>query len=313
MFDADLAYDSRGRLSNAPDWTSFAPMALYAVLLVLLSAVMHAIWNALARRTDDPYAFFVTFNALASVIWLPIAILAGWNESLSVSDTALIAGSGSLQVLYFVLLSGAYRRGGLSLVYPIARGTGVALVPVGGLLLYAERPSGAGWLGIAATLAGLAFLAMENARSRQATPSDVDPVAIIFAFSTGLVISTYSLVDNYGVGRVDPIVYGYGLILASTVIQFPYVASRRRVEVRRQILYNWRSVIAGAVLSLGTYMLVLVAMTGANVGYVVPLRETSIVFALILGIIVLREPVGPRRILAALVIATGAACIAIGG
>lgn len=288
-------------------------MELYAVLLVLLSAVMHAVWNALARRTDDPYGFFVAFNALASVIWLPIAVAAGWNDRLTVPDVALITGSGSLQVLYFVLLSGAYRRGGLSLVYPIARGTGVALVPLGGVLLFTERPTMIGWLGILATLVGLASLAIENVQRRRGSPSEVDAFAVVFAFSTGLVISTYSLVDNYGVGRIDPIVYGYGLILASTVIQLPYVVSRRRFEVRRQILYNWRSVVAGAVLSLGTYMLVLGAMTGANVGYVVPLRETSIVFALILGIIVLREPVSPRRILAALVITTGAACIAIGG
>lgn len=288
-------------------------MTLTAVLLVMASAIMHATWNALARRTDDPYVFFFSFNLASSMIWLPVALIAAWNNWPSPGDLALIAGSGSLQVLYFVLLASAYRRGGLTLVYPIARGTGVALVPIAGLIVFSERPSIAGWIGIAATLAGLAFIAAINVHARRASKTEVDLQAIVFALLTGLVISTYSLVDNFGVERVNPIVYGYGLIAASVLIQAPYVIALRRVDVARQILYNWRSVAAGAVLSMGTYMLVLVALTEANVGYVVPLRETSIVFALILGIIVLREPVTVQRIAAAMVIALGAACIAIGG
>ncbi|MEZ4522326.1 MAG: EamA family transporter [Thermomicrobiales bacterium] len=288
-------------------------MATVSVLLILVSAVMHASWNALARRTESPYAFFFSFNLVATVLWLPIALIAGWGDPPSPWDALLILGSGSLQVLYFVFLASAYQRGGLTLVYPIARGTSVALVPIAGYALFSERPSIAGWIGIATTLAGLGILAVASWQGIDRAGPGRSGSAAGFALLTGMVITSYSLVDNFGVGRINPVVYGYGLIAASAVLQLPYALTRRWPEVHRQLTANVRSVLAGSVLSLGTYLLVLVALTESNVGYVVPLRETSIVFAVIIGIIMLREPISRPRIVAALVIAAGSVCIAIGG
>jgi drug/metabolite transporter (DMT)-like permease len=288
-------------------------MSPTSIALVMFSAVMHASWNALARRTDDPFAFFFTLNLLAVLIWLPIALAAGWNETLSQGDLAIMAASGALQVLYFSFLAAAYRRSGVTIVYPIARGTGVAIVPIAGVLIYGERPSMLGWFGIAATLIGIGIVAGSNWIHWKGFEGDQSQGAILFALSTGLVISTYSLVDKYGVEQVNPVVYGYGLIVAAVAIQVPYVFSRRRDAVKSQFRTNWKAAAAGAVLVLGTYMLVLIALAESNVGYVVPLRETSIVFALILGIFVLHEPISSLRLAAASVVACGAVCIAIGG
>ncbi len=288
-------------------------MSPTAIALVMFSAVMHASWNVLARRTDDPFAFFFTLNLLAVLVWLPIAVTAGWNEAFSTGDIMIMSASGALQVLYFSFLAAAYRRGGVTIVYPIARGTGVAIVPIAGVLIYGERPSTIGWFGIAATLIGIAIVGGSNWKHWKGFKGDQSRAAILFALSTGLVISTYSLVDKYGVEQVNPVVYGYGLIVAAVAIQVPYVISRRRDAVTRQFRTNWKAAAAGAVLVLGTYMLVLIALAGSNVGYVVPLRETSIVFALILGIFVLHEPISSLRFAAAAVVAGGAVCIAIGG
>lgn len=288
-------------------------MESVAVLLVMCSAVMHATWNMLARRSSDPFAFFFCFNVAAVVIWAPPALLMLNRHPLEPIGLLLILGSGMLQVIYFFTLAAAYKRGGLSLVYPIARGTGVALVPAAAVLLFDERPSVFAALGVAAVLAGLALIGWDASLEVKAALGDPVGGAVAFAVATGFVIATYSLVDKYGVGRVHPVVYGYGLIVVTAAVYAPYVLLRRRAVA----LAEWRAgrtaILAGGVLSLGTYLLVLAAFRTANVGYVVPLRETSIVFGLILSFAVLREPLRRLRILAAVAIAGGAVAIAIGG
>jgi uncharacterized membrane protein len=288
-------------------------MSAFALVLILCSAVMHATWNALARRTDEPYAFFFAFSLASVVFWVPIPIFLGSVSEVRATDVLLVIGSGSLQVIYYVLLSSAYRHGDLSLVYPVARGTGVAIVPVAGIVIFGERPTFIGWLGIGATLAGLILIAVASRGTAGMRGPEQTRLALIFALLTGLTVTTYSLVDNFGVERVNPVVYGYGLILAAVVLQTPYVVTRRRAAVMRQFRLNRRAVSAGAVLSMATYLLVLVAFSESNVGYVVPLRETSIIFALIIGVTVLRELPSFGRVVAAVVVAAGAILIAIGG
>ena len=288
-------------------------MSTFAVGLIICSAVMHATWNALGRRAEDPYAYFFAFNLASLVIWLPVAVIAGWDESLSAGDVLVLTLSGSLQVIYFVLLAAAYQAGELSLVYPIARGSSVAIVPIAGFLIFSERPTSLGWLGIATTLLGIAIVAAVAGASSLPDRIGEHRRGALLALMTGLTISAYSLVDKWGVERVNPVVYGYGLIFAAVALQLPYVILRRRHDVRDQFRSFRGSVVAGAILSMGTYLLVLIALTESNVGYVVPLRETSIIFALLIGIAVLRESPSRSRLAAAVVIAGGALLIAIGG
>jgi drug/metabolite transporter (DMT)-like permease len=288
-------------------------METLAVVLVLSSSVMHATWNMLARRSGDPYAFFVCLNAAALILWLPFALPLYLNDSIEPLSYGLILLSGSLQIAYFAFLGAAYRRGGLALVYPIARGTGVAIVPVAALALFDERPSILAAAGIAVVLAGLSLIGLHGYRAQEQLHQDGVNQAALFALLTGLTIACYSLVDKRGVQDVNPIVYGYGLILVAVVLQVPYVLLRKR----RDVVVEWRRsrwpVVIGGVLSLGTYVLVLFALQTANVGVVVPLRETSIVFGVILGITVLRERLARLQIAAAVTIGIGALAIAIGG
>lgn len=288
-------------------------METVAVLLVLCSAVMHATWNMLARRSIDPFTFFFCFNVAAVVIWGPLALLMLRRHPVEPVELLLMLGSGMLQVAYFFTLAGAYKRGGLSLVYPIARGTGVAIVPAAAVVLFDERPSVAAIVGVAAVLGGLGLIGWDAFMETRGLAGDSISGAVTFAGVTGLVIATYSLVDKYGVGRVHPVVYGYGLIVVTAGFYAPYVLLRRRVAAVAEWRAGRTAILAGGVLSLGTYLLVLAAFRTANVGYVVPLRETSIVFGIILSIFVLHEPVRRLRILAAVAIAGGAVAISLGG
>lgn len=288
-------------------------METLAVALVLASAVMHATWNMLARRSADPYAFFFCFNLAALVLWLPIALPLYLRDDIPPFSYLLILFSGCLQVAYFATLGAAYRRGALSLVYPVARGTGVGVVPIAALPLYGERPTAPAIAGILLILTGLGLVGLNGYQlSRRASGADTGG-ATLYAILTGLIIASYSLVDKRGVEDVNAIVYGYGLILVTVVAQLPFVLLRRRSAIAQEWRRNRMPATIGGVMSLATYVLVLFALQTANVGIVVPLRETSIVFGVVLGIIVLRERLARLQIAAAAAIGVGAIVIAIGG
>lgn len=288
-------------------------MEMLAVALVLISAVMHATWNMLARRSGDPYAFFFCFNAAAVLLWLPAAAPLYIRDDIPATGYLLILISGCLQVAYFASLGAAYRRGALSLVYPIARGTGVGVVPLVALPLYGERPSSLAAAGILLILTGLALVGMHGYRVTRRGLEDGAGGAALYAALTGLIIAGYSLIDKRGVRDVNPLVYGYGLILVAVLVQTPFILLRRRSDVIQEWRRNRVPAVIGGVLSLATYVLVLFALRTANVGVVVPLRETSIVFGVALGIIVLRERLARLQVAAATAIGIGALAIAIGG
>lgn len=283
-------------------------MQLLAVVLVLISAVMHATWNLLAKRSTDPLAFFMGLNLAALIVYSPAFILMLWRHPPPAEGLIFILISGGLQVVYFSSLAQAYRGGALSAVYPIARGTGVLVVPLLAIPIFSERPTLGAGLGIGVIFCGLAVIAVTALRR-----AAHERGGISWAFLTGLTIATYSLVDNAGVARVHPMVYVYALIGFAVLLPAPYIVLRRRAAFVYEMQRNWRSAAAGGVLSMGTYLIVLAALRIANVGYVVPLRETSIVFGTLFGIFILREPAGRVRIAAATLIGVGAIMIAIWG
>lgn len=295
-------------------WRGSIPgMQTLAVLLVLCSAAMHATWNLLAKRSEDPLAFFFALNVTAIVLWCPPMLFMLRAHGLPSSGYAFIVISGCLQVIYFTSLSTAYRNGALSLVYPIARGTGVLLVPVLAFPIFGERPTVLAGAGITAIVAGLAVFGWTGLRRDLERGTQPERAGVLYALATGLTIATYSLVDNAGVSRVHPMVYVYSLIAIAALIPAPYVLTRRRAALGREIRFHKTAVLAGGILSLGTYLIVLFAMRLANVGYVVPLRETSIVFGTLFGVLILKETAARMRIVAAGLVAAGAIAIALWG
>jgi drug/metabolite transporter (DMT)-like permease len=285
-----------------------------AVGLVLLSAVFHATWNLLAKRSANPLAFFWAFSLVGLALYALPAGVAFARHGLPGEGVPFVLVSGTLEAGYFVSLAAAYKYGALSLTYPVARGTGVLLVPLLAIPIFAERPTLVAWAGIGLILTGLMTINVLGARGRVAEELEHGRRGLVFAVLTGLVISSYSLVDKAGVARVHPLVYLYGIFIIEFLWVTPYVLARHRGAVWHELRANRHAVLIGGVLNLGTYLIVLAALrVGGNVGYVVPLRETGIVFATLFGVFLLKEHIGRVRIAGCGLVAAGVLAIALGG
>jgi drug/metabolite transporter (DMT)-like permease len=283
-------------------------------LLVVLAALAHAAWNVLAKTASGGATFVWVFSALAAAIWLPIALVAHLvdpGEPVGLEGIAFMAGSGALHALYFVLLQRGYRDGDLSLVYPLARGTGPLLSTLAALVIFSERPSALALAGGAIIVASV--LSLAGAGSRERTQADDRRRAVVFALLTGVAIASYTLWDKQAVGPLglQPVVYYWGTNVAETLLLTAFVA-HRRAEVRRTWRAYRRQALGVAILSPLAYVLVLFALAHAPVSYVAPARELSILVGAVAGTTVLAEGHRRRRLLAAGAIFAGIVLLALG-
>jgi drug/metabolite transporter (DMT)-like permease len=272
-------------------------MWLLPVSLALLSAALHASWNFIVKRQDDKlFSGWLTL-LVPSVLLSPALVFTGLP---SPASWPFLCASGLIHALYMLGLVEAYRHADLSVVYPVARGAAPLLVAVGAPVLLGERLSPMGMLGIGLVGGGIAWLGLSARRSTGTTRG------MLWALATAGTIAAYSITDKVGVARTHPVAYVIVLLGLSGCIITPYVLWKRRARdlwgLWRRV---WPSAVAGGVLSLLAYLLVLTAMRLTQVSYVAALRETSVVFAAALGARMLDEPYGGRRILASAVVAGG--------
>jgi len=296
-----------------------------ALVLVLFAALAHAAWNVLAKTASGGATFVWLFSAMAVVIWLPAVVVALLVApgSLGLEGIAFMVGSGALHALYFVLLQRGYRDGDLSLVYPLARGTGPLLSTGAAIVVFSERPSALALAGGAIivvavfSLAGAGSGAGAGSERGAGSGARVDALhrrhAIGFALLTGVAIASYTLWDKQAVGPLglSPVVYYWGTNVAETALLTPFVAHRRQ-ELRRTWHAYRPQVLGVALLSPLAYILVLFALAHAPVSYVAPARELSILVGAVAGITVLDEGQPRRRMLAAAAIFVGIVALAVG-
>jgi len=286
-------------------------MSFLAIGLVLIAALVHASWNALAKRRPDVLAFYWALTVAALVLYaVPFLILAPRHPP-SWDGVPFVVASSLAEVAYGVFLARAYARTDLSLAYPVARGTGVLLVPIVAIPIFGDRPTVVAWCGIALILLGVLWLHLPGIRlgiARRGAGGAVSYSALL----TGVAIATYSLVDSAGVRRIHPFVYLYLRIILVAVFLAPYVLTRRRAAVATEFRQRW-PVLAGGIAVFGTYCIILVAFRLAPVSYVVPMREVSIVFGALLGVYLFHESIGRTRIAACAVVAAGVIAIGAGG
>jgi drug/metabolite transporter (DMT)-like permease len=288
-------------------------MPLLAVLLLLAAAVGHATWNYAAKGASGSAPFIFCFTLVSEVIYLPLAIGAaiwtGWSD---IGPELLLFAlvSGTLHGAYFLLLNEGYAVGDLSIVYPLARGTGPALSVVGAILIFGERPSPLALAGAALVVAGIVVMTWSPGRRASAELTR----SIAFALATGLVIAAYTLWDNKGVTVVTPVLYSWCTEFFQLSLFAPIVLGsvQRRNDVARIFREQRLPTLVIAVLSPGAYILVLIALTLAPVSYVAPAREISILFGAVLGLRLLGESDPARRLAGAAAIAAGVAALAIG-
>jgi drug/metabolite transporter (DMT)-like permease len=305
-------------------------MPTLAIVLVLVAAVLHAGWNVLLKTSGDTLWTAVRLQAIGTAILLPVGIAAWlWNGRPAVSAEAfgLAIASGVVEAVYFVCLSAAYKRGALSLVYPLARGSAPLLAVAVGIFLLGERLAPLALAGVASLLVGILLVA----RPWQALQSAgaAQRGAIGFALATGASIATYSAIDRLGVRATEPWLYGSILAVAATTFLAITVIVGRRVGFLAPAPVAdsearpasgplppgpLRDAVAG-VLALAAYLLVLVAYSIAPLATVAPLRESGIVLAAAWGTLRMGEAAGRRdagqRIAAAGLVVVGAILLAV--
>lgn len=313
-------------------------MPTLAIALVLVAAVLHAGWNVLLKTSGDTLWTAVRLQLIGTAILLPIGIWAWFaNGTPAVPESAisLAVVSGVLEAVYFVCLANAYKRGALSLVYPLARGSAPLLAVLIGILLLGERLAPLAIAGVGSLLAGI-LLVSRPWRALQAAGAE-HRGAIGFALATGASIAAYSAVDRVGVRETEPWIYGSMLAVIATTLLAITVVGGRRLGVlapapapppgplladgetaapprRRRSVALARDAVAG-VLALGAYLLVLTAYAIAPLATVAPLRESGIVLAAAWGSLKLGEASGGReavtRIAAAGLVVVGAITLAL--
>ncbi len=281
-------------------------MTTGVVLAVLFGALLHAAWNALVKSSGDKQLDLALVHLFGALVSLP---LLAWVGLPPVSAWPFIATSLLIHVAYYITLNGAYQHGELGTTYPIMRGSAPLLVALGSSAVLGESLTLAAWLGVGAVTLGVLMVGL--ARPAHALHHYR---AIGFAMANAVVIAAYTFVDGSGVR----ITVAGGQTAASYVVLLfvldgiPYPAlvfARRSAEARQALLAyarrRWPLATLGGLASLGSYWIALWAMTRAPVAAVSALRETSVLFAAVLSVLVLKERFGLQRAIGAVVIVAG--------
>lgn len=275
-------------------------MTAPVVALALSAAILHATWNAFLRSGADRL-WTVTVMGLSMMIiaapfafFLPLPPIAAWPWLLV---------SSVLQVGYSVFLVAAYRQGELGQVYPVVRGSVPLLVTLGGFLFMSEHPATKSLIGICLIAAGIISLALGKGHASARS--------LGFALATGLCIASYATVDTIGVRTTgDARVYALWIyLLYGGLMVLSYMVIRGRLSLDLHSPETWMA-FGGGMVSLLAYGAVIAAFALGPAGPITALRETSVVFAALIGWLFLGEALTARRILACVVVAAGAILIA---
>lgn len=286
-------------------------MPVTALCLVLAAALLHALWNVVAKQAggDNRFSFMLTASMI--LLWSPLGVWAGWDEvpRWGWQAWAAVAVSGLANLAYLHVLLRGYAASDLTVVYPVARGTGPLIAALGALLLFDETLGIAGAIGLVLVCGGVFLVAGGPGLWRQAhDPARRQRVlaGVGWGTATGLCICAYTLVDGYAVKvlLVHPLLVMY----FGNLLRLPFlvpVVLRDRPGFVQALRLQWRHALVVATIAPLGYLLVLYAMKLAPLSHVAPAREVSMLFAALIGGRLLGE--GDRGLRLA-----GAACIALG-
>lgn len=289
-------------------------MILLPVLMVLISAALHGYWNLLVKKASNKVLFSYLYVTGAILTYTPLFVYLLPRARIPWQGWLCILGTGSVYCLYFLLLARSYSYGDLSHVYPIARGLAPVLTLVWAFLLLGERPSAVGWSGILMVIISIALFhpprgggfSLSGSLGRLREP------ASLAAVGTGFCISAYLVIDKVGVSFVDPMIYIYLTFAVCEILLSPYFFKRFGWSaIQREITSAWRQALSVGFLSIFSYLLVLLAMRLADVSYIISVRSTSILFAVLFGLGVLGERRTALKISASIMMMLGVALIAL--
>jgi drug/metabolite transporter (DMT)-like permease len=298
-----------------------------AFLLVILAGLIHALWNIAAKKAGGDVRFAGFSSLIMAVVWAPVGLYVGWDvvPTWGWLEWSFIAASGLLHVLYFITLLRGYRKADLTVVYPLARGSGPLISSAVAILFLGEYLTWVGGAGVLAVVGGVFLIAggPRLLRSlRQMTPDYVVQSGqgvshlrirkgIFYGLFTGLFIAAYTVLDGYTVKvlLLSPILVDYfgnfiriGLLLPALL--------RDTAATRRAWKKEWKYAFIVGAISPISYVLVLYAMQAAPLSHVAPAREVSMLFAALIGGHLLDEGDRMQRLLGALCIAAGVIALA---
>ena len=288
------------------------------VLAVLGGALLHASWNALIKSGCDKQLDTALIHSLGFFVALPLLLWTGMPDA---AAWPYIAASTVVHIGYYIALAGAYRHGDLGLTYPLMRGCAPLLVALGSSALLGERLSAWAWLGVGVISAGVLTLGLSrSALHGKGSPGSNDArqraKALRFALANAVIIALYTVIDGLGVRAAgDAPAYVAALFLLDGLPYLLLVLWQRRDQQAaawRYMAGRWPIAFIGTVASLGSYGIALWAMTQAPVALVAALRETSVLFAALIGTLLLREPFGWQRAAGTLVIVCGVMTLRMG-
>ena len=276
-------------------------MSTGIVLLVLFAAFLHALWNAIVKGAGDRT---IVLGLVATGHVLPGIALVLLSNAPSLDTLPYIIASTVIHWGYYLLLNIAYRTGDLSIVYPIARGLSPIMIALGAWFWVGESLPLIVWCGIFTVSGGILLLA------RGVFQSDLPKTGIVAAVGVAVAIASYSIVDGVGV-RLSGSPLGYiGWLFVAEIVVVVFVFTTRWDRFRAMSRHAVLTGLFGGVVSSAAYALVLIAKTEAPLGVVSALRETSVVFAALIGIFWFSEGPGRSRMIAALIVGAGIAAIA---
>jgi drug/metabolite transporter (DMT)-like permease len=281
-----------------------------AIALVVLSGLVHSIWNLFTKKSMDKVVFLWYCQWVAILVFLPMTVYelaSAYMTGVSLVGWGLVAASMALHGTYVLLLAKAYTLGDLSQAYPIMRGMSPLLVPLFGVFVLGEHVGWMGWAGIVLIVVGIFFV--NGFRMMGAGP--VCNKTTLTAMAVGIMIAGYTVVDKMTLAHVPPVTLNEAGNLGN-VVALSWMAIRSGA-LGKEWRINWRTIVLGGVLAPGGYILFLMALQIMPVAQLAPMREIGTVFGTLFGVFLLKEQQGSSRIAASILITSGIILLAQNG
>jgi drug/metabolite transporter (DMT)-like permease len=280
-------------------------MSLYVLLLVLTAAVLHALWNLLAKKAKGKIPFIWLQYVVSNILYLPFLFFqTNWlNVNCSQPLLWFSISSAMLHLGYFVVLQKGYRSADLSVVYPLARGSAPLVSFIAAIIFLNEQLKLSSAIGLVLMITGV--LVITGLTFKKEDNSKI-MTGITYGLFTGLFIALYTFNDALAIKKfaVSPVILTLATNLFSAVLLLPFVLPQKR-ELKMEIRKHKWNIIAIALLSPAAYILVLESLKYAPLTVVAPARETSILLGVFMGSRVLNEADGKKRLIASVLILSG--------
>lgn len=279
-------------------------MTLTGIILIVFSAVCHATWNYTTKKVKSDSTFIWLFSIFSSIIYFPFALASLFIYKIEFKPYFIlfILGSAILHSIYFILLNKGYRVGNLSIIYPLARGTGPLFSTIIAIIILKESASIVAILGIFLIIFGIITITGNPALILNSSKDK----SLIYAFLCGISIASYTIFDKISVSTLmlPPVLLDWLSNLGRVLLLTPYALSRKD-QVKELITHHKKEALTVGILSPLSYILVLTAMVSIPVYYIAPIRELSILIGAFLGVKYLSEDLTKVKLIGICLMTTG--------